>query len=139
MRYLTAVLAVAFTACLCATASASVLNPPGTTRSGPSHRAGVTQRDLRNPDNRVAVHANVPRQDFRNPDNRVAPGASGNTATVASTDAATASKPSIAATIPVDGGGLSAFVIVLISIGGAAALAGVAVVTTRVVHHHPMA
>ncbi|MEA2283847.1 MAG: hypothetical protein QOK21_4454 [Solirubrobacteraceae bacterium] len=136
MRYLTAVLAVAFTACLCATASASVLNPPGTT----SHRAGVTQRDLRNLDNRAAVHANVPRQDFRNPDNRVAPGASGNNATVASGDAATASKPSIAATSPVDGGGLSAFVIVLISVGGAVALAGVAVVTTRVVHHHhPMA
>ena len=38
--------------------------------------------------------------------------------------------------LPVAGGGLSAFVIVLISVGGAMALAGVAYTVTRAVHRH---
>jgi hypothetical protein len=80
---------------------------------------------LRTPDQRTASAANVQSAGIalRTPDQRTA--SAGNVQSAA-----------IEPALPVAGGGLSAFVIVLISVGGAMALAGVAYTVTRAVHRH---
>jgi hypothetical protein len=115
MRSLTTLLAVAIAMCLCGTALASSLEPPGSTAPSTS-----------------------PPQDVRNPDNRVPPGHPGQVPdTSASLRAAANSDTSRIVSSVSSDSGLSAFLIVLISVGGVVAIAGAAVVTTRAVHHHP--
>lgn len=116
MRSLTTLLAVAIAMCLCGTAVASPMQPPGTTAPSTS-----SQQDIRNPDNRVAPGH---------------PGQAPDTSASLSADAAVSGDtPRIVSSASSDSG-LSAFLIVLISVGGVAAIAGTAVVATRAVHHH---
>jgi hypothetical protein len=117
MRYLTTLLAVAIALCLCGTALASPLDPPGTTAPEASSSAAPL--------------------DLRNPDNRVAPGHAGQSSGTSTSDAAV---PAVlpGSTVPASDDGLSAFLIVLIATGGAVLVVGTAVAATRVViHHHP--
>jgi hypothetical protein len=115
MRYLITLLALAIAVCLCGTALASPVAPPGTTATEST--------------------APAPAADLRNPDNRVAPGHPGQTPDTSSTLAAVAEAPAV----PVaSDDGLSTFLIVLIAVGGSVLVAGTAVAATRaVIHHHP--
>jgi hypothetical protein len=137
MRHLTRP-AVAIAMCLCAIAVASapagaqtdLRNPDNRVAPGQDAAAAAVQTDLRNADNRVALV----RTDLRNPDNRVAPGHAGQpvgTSTSPDTPAVVVSTSSLA---PDDG--LSAFLIVLISVGGALLLVMAGLGATRMAHHH---
>jgi hypothetical protein len=117
MRYLTTLVAVATALCLCGTAFASSLEPPGTTAK--------------------ASPAATPQVDLRNPDNRLSPGHPGQRPDT-SAPAGTVPAAAVPATVPAaSDGGLSTFLIVLIAIGGGVLVAGTAVAATRAILHHP--
>jgi hypothetical protein len=93
-------------------------------------------QDVRSPDAALPVSAAVlsvaSNQDLRSPDAALPVSAAVPPVETAPAPAATSSE----IPVPVDGG-LSAFMIVLISLGGAAALAGAAFAALRLAHHRP--
>jgi hypothetical protein len=107
-----------------APASQDLRSPDSATRVTPTPYRAPAAQDLRSPDTATPV---APRatavQDLRSPD-AVTP------VEPAPASAATSSD----VTLPVDGG-LSGFMIVLISLGGAVALAGAAYTSMRLAHH----
>jgi hypothetical protein len=140
MKFLTALLAVVAAACLSAAASAAPAIDSGraATTNPPALQdlrspdlvspAAAPPQDLRSPDR---ITSAAPRQDLRSPDRITSVGSLAPESVVA-VDSAVASNDAISTS----GGGLSALWIVLISVGGALALAGVAYTTVRVMHAH---
>jgi hypothetical protein len=130
MKLLTTLLAISLGLLVCSTAAADPQDLRNPDQVAPMP---MLHQDLRNPD-RIAPMP-VPHQDLRNPD-RIAtavPAELQDAATAASR-AATASMPADAT--PASDGGLSTLLIVLISIGGAVALAGAGYATVRLAHAH---
>lgn len=140
MKSLTALLAVVTALCLSQVALAAPLaadepTPPANPPAQQDLRspdlvspAAAPIQDLRSPDRTTSAAS---RQDLRAPDRTTSEGSLA-PASVVVTDAAVASTDAISTS----GGGLSALWIVLISVGGALTLAGVAYTTRRVAHAH---
>lgn len=140
MKSLTALLAVAAALCLSEAASAapavdSGLAVPANPTSQQDLRspdlvspATAPSQDLRSPDRTTSA---APLQDLRAPDRTMSAGSLAPESVVAP-DSAMASADALSTS----GGGLSALWIVLISVGGALALASVAYTMMRVVHAH---
>jgi hypothetical protein len=123
MKVLTTILAIALGLWVCGTAVAAPVDLHNPNQAAP---APATHQDLRNADQVAPARGNM--QDLRNPD-RVAP----EPAIVMGAPAA----PAPAATspaLPAPDGGLSALLIVLISVGAATALAGASYAVMRVAH-----
>jgi len=121
MKVSLAVLATVFVLCLATTAAAQQ-DLRGPDQAAP---AAVATQDLRGPDQ--AAPAAVATQDLRGPDQ------------AAPTSASVAVPTVLAATDAVGSeGGLATLSIVLLSVGGALILSGIAYTTTRAVHarHH---
>ena len=123
MKFLTAALAFALALALSGTALAmpDISPPPQTT-------ASVQQVDLSAPDQRTT---STPKPLLKGPDQRTGPTANLQPEPVA------AHAPSVS--VEASGGGLSTFLIVLMSVGGALALCGIAYTGNRVVHRHGQA
>jgi hypothetical protein len=126
-----------------APASQDLRSPDSATRVTPTPYRAPAAQDLRSPDTATpAVSGPARGQGLRSPDT-VTPVAPRATAVqdLRSPDAVTPVEPAPASaatssdvTLPVDGG-LSGFMIVLISLGGAVALAGAAYTSMRLAHH----
>jgi hypothetical protein len=126
MKAFITVLALALGLWVCSTATATSQDLRNPDQAAP---APASHQDLRNPDRVAPARGYL--QDLRSPD-RVAP----EPAVV--TGATTAPAPAVASSnaIPAPDDGLSTLLIVLISVGGAAALAGAAYTTMHVAHRH---
>ena len=149
MKSLTVMLTAALVLCL--SASALAQNPATfqdvrSPDNVPPAAVPATFQDLRAPDNVRPAAPVAPRTflDVRAPDNvtATAPAAPATFLDVRSPDSVAPMEPGSAPAagssdvpLPADGG-LSALLIVLISLGGALALAGVAYVTMRLAHAH---
>ena len=121
MKFLTAPLAFALAVALSGTALAMPdISPPP-----PETTASVQQVNLSAPDQQTT---SIAKPLLKGPDQRTGPTADLQPQPVA------AQAPSVPA-VPSDGG-LSTFLIVLISVGGALALCGIAYTRNRVVHRH---
>jgi hypothetical protein len=139
MKYLTALLAVTAALCVSAVAvTAASAEVPAPAADSPGQQdlrspdrvspAVAPRQDLRSPDR---ITAATPRQDLRAPDRTTYAGSLAPESVVVS--GSTAASTDVA---PTSEGGLSALWIVLISVGGALTLAGLAYATTRVRHAH---
>jgi hypothetical protein len=126
VKHLTAFVAVTAALCLYPAASmAAVADGPTSSASSP------VQQDLRAPD--LVSPAAAPLQDMRAPDQAVSAGSLAPESVVVPDPAVASASTDVSAT---SGGGLGTLWIVLISLGGAVALSGVAYTTKRVVHGH---
>jgi hypothetical protein len=126
MKRLTAVVAVTAALCLYPAASMAVVADGPTLSASPP-----VQQDLRAPD--LVSPAAASLQDLRAPDQAIAAGPLASESVVVPDPAVASASTDVSST---SGGGLGTLWIVLISLGGAVALAAAAYTTKRVVHAH---
>ena len=133
MKSFTAFFAAATALCLSQVALADGPTPSGVTsaqqdlRSPDRIMSPDSRQDLRSPDRTMSA---VPRQDLRGPDRHMV------ARQLAPESVVVVPDPTVASARVSSGGGLSAPWIVLISLGGALALAGVTYTAMRAVHRH---